>query len=320
MEIPYSQGGDPRGDARADHPQRPEVLLHPPARLPRRRPDGPVPARLPGRGHDRGLGVGRLPRRRGQAERHPRQGLLLAAHQPRLADPARQGHGPVPQLRAGQDRGRQGRLRGGDPARPRAAWSARARARTSSSSRTGSISHAGLHELDPRRHQPPVGDPDRARPRLRGRRARHRPRRALPGRRDLHDRHGRRADAAARGRRPARRRRPARPGHARGPERVRGRAARPRGALRATGWTWCPRRHPRREPDPDLRHHPARRDAGRGDVALGGGEAARRAPARRARHPLHRGRLPGLEPEGGRALRAARAASASTARRRARSG
>ena len=69
---PVLQGGDPGRDARDDRPQRPEVLLHPPARLPRRRPDGPVPARLPGRGRDRGLGVGRLPRRRGQAERRPR--------------------------------------------------------------------------------------------------------------------------------------------------------------------------------------------------------------------------------------------------------
>ena len=41
----------------------------------------------------------------------------LAADQRRLADPARQGLGPVPQLDPGQDRVPQGRLRGGDPAR-----------------------------------------------------------------------------------------------------------------------------------------------------------------------------------------------------------
>ena len=45
------------------------------------------------------------------------QGVLLAADQPRLADPARQGQRPVPQQRAGEDREPQGRLRGGDPAR-----------------------------------------------------------------------------------------------------------------------------------------------------------------------------------------------------------
>ena len=41
-----------------------------------------------------------------------------------------------------------------------------------------------------------------------------------------------------------------------------------------------------------LRHDPARRHAGRGDVAVRAREAARRAPARRARHPPDRGRLP----------------------------
>ena len=93
------------------------VLLHPPDRLPRLRPDGPVPARRAGRRRDRGLAVGRLPRRGGQAPRRPRQGLVVAADLRRLADPARQGLGPVPQQRAGQDRDPEGRLRGGDPAR-----------------------------------------------------------------------------------------------------------------------------------------------------------------------------------------------------------
>jgi branched-chain amino acid aminotransferase len=71
--------------------------------------------------------------------RHPRQGLELAADQPRRPDPARQGLRPVPQLDPRQDRvGRR-------PATKRrscstsAASSARARARTSSSSATGEI-------------------------------------------------------------------------------------------------------------------------------------------------------------------------------------
>ena len=133
---PVHARGDPRGDARDDPAQRAEVLLHPPARVPRRRPDGPVPARLPGRGHDRRLAVGRLPRRRGQAARRAREGLLVAAALARRADPGRQGVRPVPQLRARQDRGRQGRLRGGRSCSTRPATSARAPARTSSSSRT----------------------------------------------------------------------------------------------------------------------------------------------------------------------------------------
>ena len=76
MDDPVLQGGDPGRDLRDDHDQRPEVLLHPAARLPRRRADGPVPAGLPGRRDDRGLGVGRLPRRRGQGQRRAREGLL----------------------------------------------------------------------------------------------------------------------------------------------------------------------------------------------------------------------------------------------------
>ena len=47
-----------------------------------------------------------------------------------------------------------------------------------------------------------LGDPDRRRPRLRGRRARHRPRRALPGRRGVPDGHRGRGGAGARDRRP----------------------------------------------------------------------------------------------------------------------
>ncbi len=54
----------------------------------------------------------------------------------------------------------------------------------------GNVVHAvAWPRGDPRRDHPPLGDPDRPRPRLRGRRARHRPRRAVPGRRGVHDRH-----------------------------------------------------------------------------------------------------------------------------------
>ena len=70
-----------------------------------------------------------------------------------------------------------------------------------------------------------------ARPRLRGRRAQHRARRALPGRRGVHDRHRGRARARARGRRPRRRHRQARRDHPRGADRLRGRPARAHRAL-----------------------------------------------------------------------------------------
>src|SRR5215212_6611488 len=90
----------------------------------------------------------------------------------------------------------------------------------------------GLQLRHPRRDQPRVGDDDHARPRLRAGRARHRARRALPRRRDLPHGHGRRADAAARDRRPAGRQRDAGRDHAHDPGRVRVRAARPLRALR----------------------------------------------------------------------------------------
>ena len=71
---PVLARGAARGDARADRAQRLRELLHPPARLPRLRRDGPLPARQPGRGDHRRLGVGRLPRRGGQAATASAQG------------------------------------------------------------------------------------------------------------------------------------------------------------------------------------------------------------------------------------------------------
>ena len=60
---------------------------------------------------------------------------------------------------------------------------------------------------------------------------------------------------------------------------------------------------------PRLRHHPARRRAAGGAEPLRRRQADHRAPARRARRRLHRGRLAGREPQGHRVLRAARATS-----------
>ena len=151
---PVLQGRDPRGDERDDPAQQLPLLLHPPAGLPRRRPDGPVPAQLAGRGRDRGVGVGQLPRRRGQAERRARARSRAGGASRRLADPGGQGLRPVPQLRAGQDRGRQGRLRGGHPARP-ARHGLRGHGREPVHRQGRQDRHAGLRQRDPRRHQPP---------------------------------------------------------------------------------------------------------------------------------------------------------------------
>ena len=144
----------------------------------------------------------------GKLDGRPRQGLELAADLRRLADPARQGQRPVPQQRAGQDRGLQGRLPGGDPARrPRVRVRGLGREHLRRPRRRDP--HPAADGRDPRRHQPQVDHHDRPRPRLRGGRARPRPRRAVPGRRGVPVRHGRRAGPGARDRRPPDRRRAA---------------------------------------------------------------------------------------------------------------
>ena len=136
---PVHARGAALGDARADRVQRAARVLHPPDRVPRLRPDGPVPARRPGRGVDRGVAVGCVPRRGEQARRHPREDRQLAADLPRLADPARQGLRPVPEQRAGEDRGVEGRATRSRSCSTITASCARARARTSTSSASGKI-------------------------------------------------------------------------------------------------------------------------------------------------------------------------------------
>ena len=127
--------------------QRAARVLHPPDRLPRLRPDGAQPARLRGLGLDRGLAVGRLPRRGLGDARDPRQGLELAADLVRLADPARQG------LAASTSTACWPRSRRPRPATRRRSCSTprascpRAPARTSTSSATASSS---------RRRRPPA--------------------------------------------------------------------------------------------------------------------------------------------------------------------
>ena len=128
--------GDPRGDQGADPAQRAAQLLHPPDRVPRataRWASTPRARRSTG---DRRLALGRVPRRGGQEARHPREGLVLAPDLARRPDPAREGVRAVPELDPRQDRARS------TPATTRrscstiAASSARAPARTSSSSAT----------------------------------------------------------------------------------------------------------------------------------------------------------------------------------------
>ncbi len=82
MPLPYSDAQLRAATRRARGAQRAALLLHPPARQPRLRHDGPEPARRPGRRDDRLLGVGHVPRRGGDAPRRAGDDLLVAAHQP----------------------------------------------------------------------------------------------------------------------------------------------------------------------------------------------------------------------------------------------
>ncbi len=158
-------GGAARGHAGAGGAQRAALLLHPPDRQPRLRPDGSQPAGRARRRDDRLLGVGLLPRRGGHAQRRAREGLLVAAHLARLADPPREGLGAVPQQRARQGRVAEGRLSGGDPARrPRPRVRGHRREHLRGARRRDR--HARPAQLDPRRHHAPLGDPARRRPRL----------------------------------------------------------------------------------------------------------------------------------------------------------
>ena len=135
---------------------------------------------------------------------------------------------PVPELDSGQDRIGQGRIRRGDPAGP--AWLRLRRLGREHLRRPRRPDpDPAARRLDPRRDQPQVGRPDRARPRLHGRRARHRPRRALPGRGGLPDRNRRRAGPCAGDRRPRPGR--ARRDHACDAVEVRGRPARARAGV-----------------------------------------------------------------------------------------
>jgi len=122
-----------------DQPQRPELLLHPPARLPAghgpmglNRWNNPVEAAMPL------WGVGRLPRAeegKTKTDPRPRCRSWRGGSPPSRLDPPPKPAGST-STPCWQDRVAEGRLRRGDPA-GRRTTSARAAARTCSWSRTG---------------------------------------------------------------------------------------------------------------------------------------------------------------------------------------
>ena len=279
MPIPYTLEELRAGHARADRANGLE-LLHPPARVPRLRPDGPVPARPPVEVTiavwQWGAYLGEEGKQNGVRARWRAGGGSRMT-----PDPARQGVGPVPEQGPGQDRGRQGGLRGGDPARlPRVRVRGHGREhlhrqgrrdRYAAAGQTGSSAGSAAWR----------SIADRQRPGLRGRRARHRPRRALSGRRGVPDRHGRRAGRGARDRRLAVGEHPAR-----SPAQIQAifEDACTGASERYAKWLdRVPAPHPVSMNSVVLYDTPSRRDAGRGDVGVRRGEGARRADPRRAR-------------------------------------
>ena len=277
--------------------------------------DAPVDVAIAG-------GTGARTWARRAARRHPGQDLLAGGGSPDSLIPHAKARAST-STRAGQDRVATRPATRRRSCSTTTATSARARARTSSSSATARSSR----RRRPRRSSTASTASRRSRSRgtsARGRRAQHRPRRALAGRRGLPDRHRRRAvpvreiDDHAIGDRQAR---PDHPRGAEAPSRTPStagpsapRLARPGAGRRAGAEPTASQRErvparsvPTARPCPTSSSTtpPARRHAGRGHVAVRRREGARRPQARRAGHRPDRGRLPVLEPQGAGALRAA---------------
>ena len=136
-------------------------LLHPAARLPGLRRDGPQPHPVPGQRVDRRLALGHLPRGRGGGQRRVDEDHFVAAPRPQRGPDRGQGHRDVRELVAGQGGGASRPATTRPSCSPPTATSASAPARTSSSSARAGCS--------PRRA--PTRAPSRASPSSRSRRS-----------------------------------------------------------------------------------------------------------------------------------------------------
>ncbi len=96
--------------------ERTRLLLRAPDRLPRVRRDRAQPAAVPGERVDRGVAVGRVPRRGEPRQGRADEGLVVAAHGPEHQPGRGEGHRDLHQLEPGQGRGGAVGLRRGDPA------------------------------------------------------------------------------------------------------------------------------------------------------------------------------------------------------------
>ena len=207
MDIPFSVEELREATHELVRVERAARLLHPADRLLRLRPARRLHAGQPRRDRDHELALGRLPRRdRARAGHHDLR-LVVEARRPEH-DPARlEGERRLPQLDARDDRGAARRVRRGDPAHRRRLRRRRPRGEHLRGQERRHP-HAAALDVDPARADARCRDHDRPGSRLRRRGDAADPLRPLPRRRVLHDRHGGRGDAGARGRRPGARRRP----------------------------------------------------------------------------------------------------------------
>ena len=180
---------------RADRRQRPARVLPAADRVLRLRPARRRRARQSRRDRDHELAVGRLSRRRRDGERDPRQDLELAADRAERDPARRQGDRRLPQLDARGHRGDSRRLRRGDPA-DRGGDDRGRLGREHLHRQERHDLHAVALDVDPPGDHAGHDHPDRAGPRVHGRRDRPDPLRPLPRRRGVHVRHRRRGDAA----------------------------------------------------------------------------------------------------------------------------
>ena len=196
--LPHGVAAGPRGMGRGNrnhHPrERPEGLLHPADHVPGVLGARRQPAALPRRHGHHGLGMGSVPRARGAGEGRRRLRQLLEPHGAEHVPGAGQVERELRERRAHQD--------GGDARRLRRRHRAGSQWVHQRGQRPEPVPRAGWHHLyavgdlvHPAGHHARFGHHHRAQPRLRGPRRDAAARDALPGRRSVLRRHGRRGNA-----------------------------------------------------------------------------------------------------------------------------
>ena len=215
MKLPYSVGRDQGRVQRRDRGERASRVLPAADRVLRLRRARRAAERLPGRGRDHELALGRRTsaRTRSRTASAPRSRAGSASGRTSSRTSRRRPGVYLNSMLAVME-APEGRLRRGDPAHGHGLRRGRLRREHLRRQERRHLD-AGPLVLDPARHHARHRHPDRAGPRLHGAGDERHPHRPLPRGRDLHVRDGRRGDAGALRGRPRGRR--SRPDHARDP-------------------------------------------------------------------------------------------------------